>query len=583
MNIIIPSKAKVIQQLNENKYSGNIWSSFNMDFKYGDLRLAPRGLLADNHRGTAGIGIPTDFASFKGVTICPTSTDAMFVASGDATGWAKVVQGGVYPPSDDTSSVVMFNNMAYISAASDISEWNDGTAIDVDWWTTVIGGDSLTSAKAHPLCVGFNNLMLVGDNHTISAINIREDLFKDVVNLPEAYEILWIISASDKYWIGTKTAGTNRSQKSAVFSWDGSSDNFNYEYILNAGMVYSGALVDDVLHITTDRGDLLKFNGGGFTRVATFPWYNEDYLLYHSSTHADQPIHRNGMAVIGDSLYIMVDTRPYTWGIQRTMENAPAGIWKYDGESLHHFSSVSESKSASILDYGQKYITSPSAIKGLYIGDNYSQETLFYGSRTKNDDNDYTIQYLDYQTLAGTSYHASRGYIITPRLEATEIEETWDKMFIKSDNKTGGSIIVKYRTEEEFNWTGTGTWADTTSFTSTDTGCSELAVGDEIEILNGIGGGIITTIKTISFSTPTYTITVDDTITGITATDGFYFKPNNFILLDTISATDTGVKELPIDIDSQWIQFRIEIRSGGDTPIIREVALNSTIKTKYKQ
>jgi len=582
MNIIIPTKEKQFQQLNKNKYNGNIWSSFNMDFKYGDMRLAPRGLLSETNRDEASIGIPTDFTSISGVTLCSTTADAIFAGSSGVTGWTTVAEDDVEPACDSTSSVALFNGHGYISSSNNIAEWIPGASVDIDWWTTVVGGASLSS-YAHPLCVGFNNLMLVGDNHNISEVDIEETLYADVVKLPEAYEILWIISASDKYWIGTKTAGTNRSQKSAVFSWDGSSDNFNYEYILNAGIVYAGALIDDVLHITTDRGDLLKFNGGGFTRVATFPWYSEDYLLYHSSSHADQPIHRNGMTVIGDDLYIMVDTKPYTWGSQKYIENAPAGIWKYDGVSLHHFASVSESKAASILDYGQKYITSPSAIKGLYIGDNYSQETLFYGSRTKNDDNDYTMQYLDYQTLAGTSYHASRGYVITPRFEATEIEETWDKMFIKSDNKTGGSIIVKYRIEEEFNWTGEGTWADTTSFTSTDTGCSELAEGDEIEILNGIGGGIITTIKTISFSTPTYTITVDDTITGITATDTFYFKPNNFTLLDTISATDTGVKELPINLDSQWIQFRLEIRSGGDTPIIREVALKSTIKTQYEQ
>lgn len=583
MELIIPTKNKVFQQLNQNKYSGNIWSSFNMDFKFGDMRVAPRGLLSENNRDTSGIGIPTDFASFKGTTICTTSTDAMFNSSSDVDTWAKVAEGGVYPNCDDTSSVVMFNDKAYISSANDIAEWDAGVAIDNDWWTNVIGGDSLTTAKAHPLCVGFNNLLLVGDNHTIDAIDTSESLYKDVVNIPEAYEILWILSASDRYWIGTKTAGTNRSQKSAVFSWDGSSDNFNYEYVINAGIIYSGALVDDVLHITTDKGDLLKFNGGGFTRVATFPWYNEDYLLYHSSTHADQPIHRNGMTVMGDDVYILVDTYPYTWDAQRYIENLPAGIWKYDGNSLHHFASVSESKSTSILDYGQKYITSPSAIKGLYFGDNYRQETIFFGSRTKNDDNDYTIQYLDYQATGSSSYKANRGYIITPRIEAQEIEETWDKMFIKSDNKTGGSIVVKYRTSEEFNWTGTGVWTSTTTFTSTDTDCADLAVGDEIEILNGIGGGIITTIKTISFATPTYTITVDDTITGITATDDFYFKPNNFISLGTISATDTGVKELPIGIDSEWIQFRIEIRSGGDTPIIREVALKSTIKTKYNQ
>jgi len=586
MNIIIPTKEKELLQLNTNKYSGNVWGSKNMDLQQGDMRLSPRFLIGDTSYDDEYFGLPVAITNFGSSTVVVTHDSSL--TSSDFTTWTRLRDGGpptVYPVSDFTSDVAIFNDKIYISNEENISEVYPESLVDNIWWTNTVGGAALNDDYAHPLCVGFNNLMVVGDGNVVRGTNIRDDYFAELVKIPDKYAILWIVSASDRYWIGTMKLN-NSDGGVSVFSWDGASDNFNYQYTLNANVVYAGVLLDDVLHITTDNGDLLKFNGSGFTKIASFPFYHTNFKLRGSQTHVSQPIHRNGMTVVGDEIYIAISS----WidsigGTFKLLENMPSGVWKYSKDNgLYHYGSLSMSEVDGIVDYAQDYTLRMGAIKSLAKDTDFGGQTILAGSNFfKTSSTAYLLNYLEYQDQSASVFQANRGYVITPRLEAKEILETWDKLFIKSENKTGGSIIVKYRIEEEFDWDAQGTWASTTSFTSTDTNCSELAEGDEIEILNGVGGGIITTIKTISFTTPTYTITTDDTIASITATDNFYFKPNNFTLLDTISATDTGVKELPINLDSQWIQFRLEIRSGGDTPIIREVALKSTIKTQYEQ
>ena len=60
------------------------------------------------------------------------------------------------------------------------------------------------------------------------------------------------------------------------------------------------------------------------------------------------------------------------------------------------------------------------------------------------------------------------------------------------------------------------TWTSTTTFTTSDTDFANYSVGDEIEICLGAGSGKVVTITNISYSNPTYTITIDDAVDSAT-------------------------------------------------------------------
>ena len=77
-------------------------------------------------------------------------------------------------------------------------------------------------------------------------------------------------------------------------------------------------------------------------------------------------------------------------------------------------------------------------------------------------------------------------------------------------------FVWKYRTRRTEPVDFTITWTSTTTFTTTQSGIVE---GDEITILQGKGGGRIAHVTgTPTFSSPNYTVTLDEAITGVSGT-----------------------------------------------------------------
>ena len=181
--------------------------------------------------------------------------------------------------------------------------------------------------------------------------------------------------------------------------------------------------------------------------------------------------------------------------------------------------------------------------------------------------------------LCGISPHLpNRGYFITPKLESPQIEDTFQKLYIKHRPlKDEDKIIVKYKSKEvtnfpfssvqggnTFKWTAT--WTDTDTFTTT-VDMSEVEVGDEIEIIAGVGSGHIAHVSSISLSTGTYTVNLDEAFPFAVASDVCYFMVDKWIVLGTIEPDEVnaGRKEFALNIPSEFIQFKIEMRGVGVT------------------
>lgn len=182
--------------------------------------------------------------------------------------------------------------------------------------------------------------------------------------------------------------------------------------------------------------------------------------------------------------------------------------------------------------------------------------------------------------FGGTSpFLPNRGYFITPKLESSSIEDTWQRVYIKHrplgvDDK----IIVKYKSFETYgfpfssiqfidNTKWKADWTNTTTFTTT-TNLSSVSVGDEIEITGGVGSGHIAFITAIEVSSGTYTVTLDEAFPFAVSGDEFYFQVDKWIKLGEITSEEetTGYKSFVFGEEASClVQLKIELRGNGTT------------------
>ena len=186
----------------------------------------------------------------------------------------------------------------------------------------------------------------------------------------------------------------------------------------------------------------------------------------------------------------------------------------------------------------------------------------------------------------------NRGYFITPKLESEQIEDNyisislkWKKL-VNEDDK----IIIKYRTEETdlpdyltykeaFSGDSLTITAANTFTTTKD--LSLVSVGDEMEIVSGAGAGYLAHVTSISESSGTWTVVIDESIQNFTANDKCKAIFQNWTKLDTITTSTAdnslGYKVIRLSKNSKWSQFKIELR-GVDTEIEELIINNKTHK-----
>jgi hypothetical protein len=167
-------------------------------------------------------------------------------------------------------------------------------------------------------------------------------------------------------------------------------------------------------------------------------------------------------------------------------------------------------------------------------------------------------------------------------MESTQIDDAWQRLYIKhrplgEDEK----IIVKYKAQNTRNFPLTsvqgtsvgnrwiGTWTDTDTFTTT-VDLSEVAAGDEIEIIAGVASGHISHVSSISVNSGTYTVNLDEAFPFAVASDVMYFNVDKWTKLETITTSSPtnadGFFEIGLSdkdgnpINSKFIQFKVEMR-----------------------
>lgn len=182
------------------------------------------------------------------------------------------------------------------------------------------------------------------------------------------------------------------------------------------------------------------------------------------------------------------------------------------------------------------------------------------------------------------------GYFVTPKLSSSSLTEKYDTISLKyKPLKTDDKIIVKYRLGSRIGLpfgsfsTGTpitGVWSDTSTFTTT-VDMTNYKVGDEVEIVAGVGAGWMAHITSCTDNAGTWTVVLDSSFIYASANDIMYFCVDNWSVLKTITKdNETGANfdETGLQETSKVIQLKV-VLDGHEIDIEQLTVKNSTAKS----
>ena len=379
-------------------------------------------------------------------------------------------------------------------------------------------------------------------------------------------EISCIVSNSTRIGIGT----INKSGSVCRFyTWDGSLGGGslygqNESYEVDASGILAVIVVDDTFVIFDTKGRLMQLSGisGTFQEIARLPLEGSPLKL-PVSTATGRPVHFNGMSLVNGNIEILINAQ--LWDTNSTVkEQVPSGIWCFDRRSGSFYPkrSIATTKSGgTITDYGASQLSLVGALTEIEVNST---------DITRGSVNGKILVGCDYYTTAtvtksGVFYDdsadtlAKAGILTTQKIFSPNVKDSWHRIyaFVRKFLNSTDKIVCKYRTEEDESVEATITYASTTTFSVPTASFSTApAVGDEIEILRGIGAGRTAHLTVVTTNGANYDCTVDETITGAvgqTATGRF----QSWRKIASFSNQTDDIAEFPIGDTSNWIQFRI--------------------------
>lgn len=228
------------------------------------------------------------------------------------------------------------------------------------------------------------------------------------------------------------------------------------------------------------------------------------------------------------------------------------------------------------IDFGQFYAGRPTATLTIDIPQSQRQygTDILWGTEVRRRDSE-----SSYGTLMTSSTGlSSRGYFITPKILSSNVTDTQNLVTLKFSKFVSDldRIVIKYRVKDDMrdiiNLTGTNwsiAWTSTTTFTVTQP-FDEWAlarVGDEIEILQGAGGGLLAHITEISENAGTYTVTIDEPYPNYTSGDIGKAVFRNWKKWKTIEYGDSNAEKQFISsqlgVNGKFIQMKVELQGVG--------------------
>lgn len=591
MKINIPAESRRIYQDNKNQFNGNIAESFNLDLtsNTGKIGVTRTKKVADVEKSFGAytyqvLGISSGvfglfYAGSEG------SIDNIYQGGSSAFSSTFVRDASSARIGPDEGDLLVFNDKIYVT---DSQSFHYTTQDTFGNWTEV-SSPALTDNTMHLLTSLGNNVYVTNDHTVVGVINTSNVLSltgTSTLDLGlDGYSITVLMSGLDRVWVGVSGRGSRVANGVCyIYEWDGESENTpNQRYEIDASGLICGVIKDGIPYVLDTNGRLLKYAGSTFTEVARLPYKAGEFMYGFDSgtlggdTRAIQP---RSITVDGDEILINVSNRLEGgyWA------DFPSGVWAYSEENgLYHklsasYQAVADTGTTNLTDWGQVQVSSAGAIF-VHNPNTVSQYDTGEGGRiifaqqyfnSGNDDGEYatandttllTAIFAD-DTKNDTQKY---GYFVTRELYTSDIEETWQKLYLKNKKliNSGDSVVVKYRTEVKDKITGEISWSNTkTLVTSADV--SSLTQGDEVQIIQGIGSGKSFTIQSITSTGSGYSITIKEEFAGATGTAVAQFS--NFKYFGEATYSDGKRYKgftLTKDNISPMVQFKVCMQFTG--------------------
>ena len=571
------------KQTNLSDILGSLWASFNLDLtdNLGVTKVSPRTLLINDD--TTNMGIPAAFEFFDGEWWM-VSTSRIFENDGDTdSAFTDDNSSGALTTYDsDYSDLELFNGDLYATADTTLQKKESAAGA---WGANLL---TLGTATIH-LLLAFGARLYVTDLtsrvHSLSTADVAASPDAVDANTVSNTLQLALYGGSDKntitcmkattqyIWLGT----LNRSQagKGRVYYWDGAQPSPNGFVELDSIGVVAMVIKDDVPWIVDANGALLKWNGGTFEEVARLPYDKRKFLgLPFDIDNTDRFIHPNGIAMIDNRINMLVRNE-YRDSTTSVSENLPSGIWEYDPNiGLYHKMSLSYRtfSAGATTDHGQFILPKVGAIAKAKDDNNAAGadgSMLIGAQRYSNATSTAEGIWIDNVVDNIQKF----GYLVTTKIFSQNITDTWNKLFIRIKELLDSADIIwlKYRTEAVAATEATITWTSTTTCTTT-TNVSAF-IGYEMEVLNGTGGGKCSKITNVTESGGTYTITLQETFTGVT-TGTAIARFQYWIEVGKFTNQNDKFFSAPIGESTPWIQFKICVQFTGANEIYDFLLIN---------
>lgn len=520
-------------QTNRSDDLGSLWSTKGLDFQtnLGTMRLSSKLVTNTTSVDDADLGTPTAFEFFNSVwwAVCGTrvfkNTDA-----NATTAFAEDASTGAQTD--------------YTVASSDLAVFNDrlwSTTNDNLYSKPSAAGDwtsraALTTTTVHQMTnfVKFNRLYVVSSSTLIASIDTA-----DVVASSGAYSlditftnqvISTINSNNDFVWVGT--IPTTERTEGLILKWDGFSAQATESYSLKTNGILSILVYDNIPYAVDTEGRILKYTGYSFQEIARLP------LVRTLLTNANLPVassrfvHFNGFVATKNNTLLVLVNNLNSDTLDDINENLPSGIWELDlatNSFTHRYSfTLSSLASATVTDFGQNRISVAGAIKVNTFRNRVAggRSYLLAGATVFTDSSSTRSAIYNDSPPFSANEGQKKGYFVTTWFYSQEVSDKWTRLWstFRQLLSASDSIVYKYRTIEEAPVEATITWVNTTSFTTTTdiTAYGPTATGfdgttgGEVEGIQGTGAGACVHITNIVNNGGTYTVTVDEAVTGVT-------------------------------------------------------------------
>lgn len=334
-------------QSNTSDKFGNIAYSKNINLdEDGYVSLSPRSVnLFDDSENTSGIGdtdfdIPVAFGRYSiGSFRLATKDEPFNIDISDISKTITEDSSSNNPNLNAMSHGIWWQNRFHESTDTAVYYNTTGT-----WTANAITG--LTSGKRHYMEVFKNrNTLCVTNGNVIKQYDTSYAPSVDLT-LPSDFEAIGLAYNNYQMAIITRLGSDSADQNSPsyFFVWDGSTTESGAGVSIGSASGVSVVPYKSTFVVLTSEGQLLQWNGGGFTELASFPFYISEKRLANIGQLFS---YGQNMSVDGDIIYINFGINLSATGKKGEeflIEN-PSGVWCYDPDvGLYHKYSPSNSR-----------------------------------------------------------------------------------------------------------------------------------------------------------------------------------------------------------------------------------------------